>query len=158
MTATTFDPRQHTSAPLQIEKTHFIAAPIKAVWKVVADHEGMTQWMPMIKHVALVEANAAGEWGEGCQRQCQFGPDLLDETIVHWDPPYGYGYAIGDMHLVRDHVAHLSLSERDGGTEVHWRQYFRPNGNAVKNFVAKNIMMPGVMTRGLKNLAKRVAP
>lgn len=152
-----FDATQFTAAPRQIRKTSLIPAPIEKVWAVVADHRGMTGWMPMIKHVELVKENAAGEWGEGCERHCQFGPDLLEEKIVHWDPPYGYAYAIADMHLVRDHVAHIELREREGGTEVIWTQYFRPNGNFVKNFVAKNVMMPGVMARALKNLAKEVA-
>jgi len=147
-----FDPKQHTNAPLQIEKSRLINAPTDKVWDVVGDHQGMTNWMPMIRHVDLVQSNASGNWEEGCERHCQFGPDLLKEKIVHWDPPYGYAYSISDMHLVRDHVAFISLQPQGDKTLVTWTQYFRPNGNAVKNFVAKSIMMPTVMSKALKNL------
>lgn len=146
-----------TEAPLQITKTAYVDAPIDAVWKIVADHQGMTTWMPMIRQVHLTQANEQGEWGEGCERQCQFGPDLLNEKIVHWNPPYGYAYMIADMHLVNDHLGHISLSPEGKGTRIEWRQYFNPNGNAVKRFVAKKIMMPQVMSRALKNLNKKVA-
>ena len=157
MTSKNFNPRQFTSAPQQIRKKSFIDAPIEEVWAIVADHQGMTEWMPMISQVNLVEANDAGEWGEGCERHCQFGPDTLKEKIVHWNPPYGYAYAISDMHLVRDHVGYMQLIPVGEGTEVIWTQYFHPNGNLLKNFMAKNIMLPTVMARGLKNLAKRAA-
>lgn len=153
----TFDVKKHTAAPLQIEKSSFIAAPINEVWEVVANHKGMTNWMPMIKHVELIQQNEDGEWGEGCTRHCQFGPDLLKEKIVHWDAPYGYAYSIGDMHLVRDHVAFIKLEEGNGGTKVTWSQYFYPNGNFIKNIVAKNIMMPFVMKKALTNLNKKLA-
>jgi uncharacterized protein YndB with AHSA1/START domain len=157
MTATKFNPRQFTSAPQQIRKKTVVAAPIEDVWKIVSDHQGMTQWMPMISHVELVKANDAGEWGEGCERHCKFGPDLLEEKIVHWDPPYSYAYAISDMHLVKNHVGHLRLISTGGGTEVIWTQYFHPNGNLLKNFVAKSIMLPSVMSKALKNLGKQIA-
>jgi len=146
-----------TDAPKQIEKEQFIKAPIDKVWKIVADHQGMTQWMPMIKHVNLVKADAEGEWGEGCERHCQFGPDLLQEKIVYWDAPNGYAYMISDMHLVKGHLGHIQLVSENGGTRVKWTQYFHPNGNFIKRFMAKRVMMPNVMAKALKNLNKKVA-
>ena len=146
-----------TNAPQQVQKTKLVDAPIEDVWQVVADHQGMTQWMPMIKHVDLVQANEAGEWGEGFERHCQFGPDLLEEKIVHWDPPYGYAYMIGDMHLVKDHLGHIELKPTPNGTQVTWTQYFQPNGNFVKRLMAKNVMIPSVMTKALNNLNRKVA-
>lgn len=148
---------EFTKAPQQIKKTHFIAAPIESVWQIVADHQGMTQWVPMIKQVDLVKEDRDGHWGEGSERHCQFGPDLLQEKIVHWDPPYGYAYMIGDMHLVKDHLGHLQLSPTPEGTTITWTQYFQPNGNFLKRFMAKNVMMPNVMSKALKNLSKKVA-
>ena len=152
-----FQSSKFTQSPLQILKTAYIDAPIEKVWEVVADHQGMTQWVPMIKHVELTIPGDQGDWGEGCERQCQFGPDLLKEKIVHWDPPYGYAYSIEDMHLVKDHVGHIALERVGDETKVTWRQYFQPNGNLVKNLVAKHLMMPNVMKKALKNLAKKAA-
>lgn len=152
-----FNPKQHTKAPEQLRKTRTIAAAIEEVWAIVADHGGMTQWMPMISHVELTKANAAGEFSEGCERECQFGPDLLKEKIVFWDAPYGYAYNIADMHLVRDHIGYMQLESVPEGTKLTWTQYFYPNSNFAMNFIARRIMMPGVMTKALKNLAKKVA-
>ncbi|MEL6919212.1 MAG: SRPBCC family protein, partial [Bacteroidota bacterium] len=132
-------------------------APITKVWKVVADHQGMTQWMPMIRHVDLVAPDQEGNWGEGCERHCSFGPDLLKEKIAHWDPPYGYAYRIADMHLVKDHIAHIKLTEKLDGTLVTWTQYFYPQGNAAKKWMAKNVMLPFIMKKALKNLEKQSA-
>ena len=57
----TFNPTTFTNAPQQIQKVKFIKAPIHEVWTIVADHQGMTQWMPMIKEVHLVKADAQGD-------------------------------------------------------------------------------------------------
>ncbi|WP_298542167.1 SRPBCC family protein [uncultured Aquimarina sp.] len=149
------DVKQFTVAPKQLRIERFIHAPIHKVWDVVSDHKGMTSWMPMIKEVDLTKANSQGEWGEGCERNCQFGPDLLEEKIVHWDPPYGYAYMIADMHIVKNHLGYFQLTEKIEGTEVIWTQYYDPNGNIIKKWMAKNIMLPSVMKKALKNLQKK---
>ncbi|MFD2563773.1 SRPBCC family protein [Aquimarina rubra] len=146
---------QFTNAPKQIQKQRFINASIDKVWEIVSDHKGMTVWMPMIKEVDLIKANSVGEWGEGSERNCQFGSDLLEEKIVHWDPPYGYAYMIADMHIVKNHLGYFKLVEKMEGTEVIWTQYYHPNGNMIKKWMAKNIMLPSVMKKALKNLEKK---
>ncbi len=153
----TLNVKQFTNAPAQIKVDRLVKAPIEVVWQVVADHQGMTQWMPMIKHVNLVKPDEKGAWGEGCERHCQFGGDLLQEKIVHWDPPYGYAYSIADMHIVKNHVGHIELIEKMDGTLVTWTQYFEPQGNFVKKWMAKNVMLPQVMKKALKNLEKKTA-
>jgi len=153
----TFNPKDYTKAPKQLEVSRLVSAPIQEVWKVVADHQGMTQWMPMISHVHLVKSDTEGNWGEGCERHCQFGADLLQEKIAYWNPPFGYAYQIADMHLVKDHVGHIALHEKPQGTLVTWRQYFHPNGSAAKRWMAKNVMMPYVMKKALRNLEKKTA-
>ena len=117
----------------------------------------MTQWVPMIKDVHLVKPDTNGNWKEGCERHCQFGADLLEEKIVHWDEPYGYAYTISDMHLVKNHVGYIALKEKLDGTLLTWTQYFHPNGNFIKKWMAKNIMLPYVMKKALKNLEHKTA-
>ncbi|XLS30282.1 SRPBCC family protein [Flavobacteriaceae bacterium M23B6Z8] len=151
-----FNVNKYTDAPKQLEITRLVRAPIEEVWAVVADHQGMTQWMPMIKHVNLVKPNPQGNWEEGCERHCKFGNDLLKEKIAFWDPPHGYAYMIEDMHLVKNHIAHVHLIEKLNGTLVTWTQYFHPNGNAAKKWMAKNVMLPYVMKKALKNLEKKL--
>lgn len=151
-----FNAKQFTTASKQLESKRIIHAPIEQVWEVVADHQGMTAWMPYIKQVDLVKPDDQGTYGEGAERHCQFGNDLLQEKIVHWDPPYGYAYAISDMHLVNDHVGYISLTEKLDGIEVRWQQYFVPQGNAFKKWMAKNFMFPRLMNKALQNLEKQV--
>ncbi|SEK70177.1 Polyketide cyclase / dehydrase and lipid transport [Aquimarina amphilecti] len=148
---------QFTNAPKQLEIRRFINAPIDRVWDVISDHKAMTSWMPMIKDVDLIKADSKGTWEEGCERNCQFGPDLLEEKIVHWDPPYGYAYMISDMHIVKNHLGYFKLIEKMEGTEVVWTQYYDPNGNIIKKWMAKNVMLPSVMKKALKNLQKKTS-
>ena len=149
--------KQFTNAPKQLMVERTVNAPIADVWNIVADHQGMTSWMPMIKQVDLIESNQAGNWEAGSERHCQFGADLLKEKIVHWDPPYGYAYMISDMHIVKDHLGYFQLEEVPEGTKITWTQYFVPNGNAVKNWMSKNVMLPSVMKKALRNLRNKVA-
>ena len=150
----TFNPLTYTNAPRKHRVSRVIDAPLHEVWDIVADHQGMTRWMPLISHVDLKTPDAEGGWGEGCERNCQFGPDLLEETVVYWDPPHGYAYAIADMHLLKDHVGHIALAKTDGGTRVTWTQYFHPNGFPPKAWFANKVMIPRVMRRALRNLER----
>ncbi len=149
--------KNFTNAPEQLRVSKFIAAPITDIWKIVSDHEGMTGWMPMISKVELVQPNAEQKWEEGSERHCQFGPDLLQERIVYWNPPYAYAYSIADMHIVKDHIGVFQLAEKNNGTQVTWIQYFNPNGIAPKRWMAKKVMLPFVMKKALKNLTKKVS-
>lgn len=153
----TLNIKEFTHASEQIKVNRLIKASITKVWQVVADHQGMTQWMPMIKHVNLVKPDKQGTWEAGCERHCQFGNDLLQEKIAFWDPPYGYAYMISDMHIVKNHLGHIQLTEKLEGTLVTWTQYFEPQGNFMKKWMAKNVMLPQVMKKALKNLEKRTA-
>ncbi len=151
-----FNVTQFTEAPQQLQFSRIVNAPIREVWKIISDHQGMTQWMPMIKHVDLVIPDKKGGWEEGCERHCQFGGDVLKEKIAYWNPPYGYAYMIEDMHIVKDHVGHIELTEKLEGTLVTWSQYFYPQGNFAKKWMAKNVMLPFVMKKALKNLEKKI--
>ena len=84
-------------------------------------------------------------------------PDLLKEKIVHWDAPYSYAYMIADNHLVKDHLGHFTITQKNGYCLVTWDQYFYPQGIPLKKWMMKNLMMPNVMKRALKNLNKKAA-
>ncbi|MEM9547184.1 MAG: SRPBCC family protein [Bacteroidota bacterium] len=151
-----FNPDDFTNAPRQLQKSRLINASKHKIWPIVADHKGMASWMPMIKHVDLVKQGVHKDWGDGCERHCQFGPDLLEEKIVFWDEPNGYAYQISDMHLVKNHLGYISLESKGDGTQITWTQYFKPNGNFVKQIISKHIMMPFIMSRALANLERKV--
>lgn len=153
----TLNVRKWTDAPQQLSITREIKASPEKIWSTLSDHQGMTQWMPMIKNVDLIKADDNGEWGEGCERHCQFGPDLLKEKIVHWDADHSYAYMISDNHMVKGHLGHFTIEQKSGYCLVTWDQYFYPQGIAVKKWMMKNVMMPNVMKRALKNLSKKAA-
>ncbi len=69
----TLEIRKFIDAPHQLSIKREIKASPEEIWRTLSDHQGMTQWMPMIKNVDLVKADEHGEWGEGCERHCQFG-------------------------------------------------------------------------------------
>lgn len=56
-----------TDAPLQLSIKRVIKSSPEEIWNTLSDHQGMTQWMPMIKSVDLVKADENGQWGEGCE-------------------------------------------------------------------------------------------
>lgn len=151
------DVRKYTDAPHQISITRNIRAKPEDIWRTLSDHQGMTQWMPMIKQVDLVKADENGAWEEGSERHCQFGPDLLKEKIVHWNAPTSYAYMIADNHIVKSHLGHFTITDKGNYCIVTWDQYFYPQGFAVKKWMMKNFMLPNVMKKALKNLDKKAA-
>ena len=153
-----FNPKQFTNAPLQMQITRKIDLPAEKIWAILSDHKGMTDWMPMIKSVKITQNDPQGGEGEGCQRVCEFGGDTLYEDIVHWDPPHGYAYMIQDNHMVNNHLGYVEIEAIDEErSKVSWYQYFVPQGNAFKKFMMKNLMMPNVLKKGLKNLENKAA-
>jgi len=129
----------------------------KQIWPELANHRGMVEWMPGIKHVE-VSHNAEGNEGLGCKRTCQFGPSLLHEEIVLWEPEKAYGYKIADNELIENHVAYITLQDLGNGkTKVSWIQHLQPKGNFINQFMMKNIMLPRTLKKGLANLESRIA-
>jgi len=151
-----FNPKLFTTAPFQFSvKRKFLFSP-ENVWNIVADHQGMTTWMPMISHVEITNKGSEEKLGLNCERECKFGPDLLKEKIVHWDEPYGYAYMIADgsVPFASGHLGFIEIKPKEYGSEVVWYQYFRPKG--FKGWMMKNFMMPWVMKKALKNLKSKL--
>jgi haloalkane dehalogenase len=154
---TAFQPKKLTNAPLQITVSRQIRHSAMQIWPVLADHEGMTTWMPGIKHVDVKHNGVNDDRGLHCERECTFGNDLLREKIVHWNPPYGYAYMIADGSLafVSGHLGHIDVEPNEQGARVTWRQYFRPKG--LKGWMMKRVMMPQIMKMALKKLERKAA-
>jgi len=151
-----FNPAALTTAPYQFSKRRNIPFTPEKIWPVIADHKGMTTWMPMITHVEITNEGNDGNLGLNCERECQFGPDLLREKIVYWNEPYSYAYMIADgsVPFASGHLGYIEINPKSNGSEVIWHQYFRPKG--FKGWMMKYIMMPIVMKKALKNLDRKL--
>lgn len=149
-----FNSKDHTDAPQQLQFSKMLKSSIDEAWDILSMHEAISKWIPMVNACIRKTPGPDGNWEEGCVREVLFGKDTLTETIVHWDEPYGYAYSISDMHVVKDHVGHFELTKEVDGTRITWTQYYKPQGNFVKRWLAKNVMLPSVMKKALKNFEK----
>ncbi len=148
-----------TTAPLRaIAKAHFKAAPDR-VFAKFADHEGMSQWVPMVKHGVRID-HASSKTPHRCDagsvRVCNFGGDVLTETIKHWDAGKCYAYSVkpDKNSPAVDHLGVVTIeSDGKGGSVVSWRQYFNPKPWSMKAKMMP-FMMRFVLGKALKNLAK----
>jgi hypothetical protein len=117
-----------TSAPLRVITTARLDAPLVEVFAVIADHGGLSAWLPLIEQVQVDHSNAAVEGGDGTVRSCTLqGGAILQETIIGFDPPHMYGYTIADGNAfgVQNHLGVVSLAADDrGNTILTWQQYF----------------------------------
>lgn len=149
----------HTSAPQRaIAKAHFNAPPA-VVFAKLADHENLNKWVPMIKHKVKVDhagSRTPGQCDVGSKRVCNFGGDILTETIKHWEDGSCYAYAVAPdkSSPAVDHLGVVTV-ESDGknGSVVSWRQYFNPKPWSMKAKMMP-FMMRFVLNKALKNLTK----
>lgn len=124
-----FDPTQFTTATLQTEGwIRFNAAPDQ-VFARLADHEGMTDWLPLLSKVTVVrpEGLATGEDGPGVTRTLHFhGGITLVEQVVYWNPPLCYSYdTSGTLFPMDNYIGMMGvLPGQDGGGTFVFREYF----------------------------------
>jgi uncharacterized protein YndB with AHSA1/START domain len=155
----TLDVRDFTKAPLKSHKTIVINANASKVFEVLADHEGLRKWVPMINHEVVVnheQSESKGGNGIGSVRVCNFGGDHLTETIKFWDAGNVYAYSVREdknspavNHLAVFQVTKLSVDV----TQVTWAQFFDPKPGSMKGKMMP-VMMRLVMAKALKNLKK----
>lgn len=84
----------------------------------------------------------------------------LTERIVAWEPPRLHRYVLSGFGaplawLVRAGTAQWTLSERDGGTAVHWTYDFELTSPLVWPLAAPllKVFMQGAMARCLERMA-----
>jgi hypothetical protein len=90
-----FDPTEFTKAWLQTEGWIRFTDPPEQVFARLANHEGMTEWLPLLKKVTVTYPGelAPGESAIGTTRELTFqGGITLVERIVFWNAPLCYAY------------------------------------------------------------------
>ncbi|MDX1511898.1 MAG: SRPBCC family protein [Nitriliruptorales bacterium] len=106
-------------------------APIKVVWDIVQDHEGMGVLLPPGGARAgkpwLAQEGSPDRNGVGAVRR--FGKMPLAERVVEFEPPHKMVYTIEEAPI-QGYRGTIELSERaDGGTDIAWSGSFdKPSG------------------------------
>jgi len=138
-------------APLLLDASARFARPPEVVLPKLLDHQGMTNWFPMLHKV--VEVSHA-EDGHCTERACSIrGMGTLNERIVWWDPSKGYSYSIDAEGVpVKDHTGVLLVEADGSGSVLEWRQHFNWRG-LLRPAVFK-MMMPAMMKKGLATFGR----
>ncbi|WP_091315665.1 SRPBCC family protein [Amycolatopsis tolypomycina] len=101
------------------------AAPADAVYALLRDGASWPRWSPL-GSFELVRAGAGEPEGLGAIRLFKTGGVRSYEKIVALEPGRRFGYALERGLPLRDYVAYVDLSPRDGGTDIHWHSTFEP--------------------------------
>jgi hypothetical protein len=153
-----FDPAEFTNAPLQTEGWIRFTDPPDQVFARLAHHEGMTEWLPLLKQVTVShpQALASGESTAGTTRTLVFQGGLtLVERIVYWNPPLCYAYDTqGKVFPLQDYIGLMGVVPGEGGGAFIFREYFTVSG-AIKNAVIPHGVMPP-MRKALHKLSQLI--
>jgi hypothetical protein len=135
-----FDPASLTGAPLQTNGWIRFTDPPVQVFDRLANHEGMTEWVPLLKNVKvthpleLVPGNSA----VGTTRELTFpGGITLVEQVLFWNPPYCYAYDTHGKDLpFQNYIGFMGVEpgENGGGTFV-FKEYFDIEGRIKKTVI-----------------------
>jgi hypothetical protein len=99
-------------------------APREAAWETLADITRWAEWGPW-DETALEREGAPDPRGVGAMRMLRRGRIVTREEVTEWEPPAVLGYELRSGLPMRHYRARVTLTERDGGTELHWRSEFR---------------------------------
>jgi hypothetical protein len=147
--------KDYTKEKLIVHKTQRINASPEAIWKIVSDHTVFSDWMPMVSNVD-VDDTYAGINGNGCERVCTFGKDKIKEKVVHIEENEIFAYKAEDTPMFKNHLAVVKISRNvKNSSIVDYYVFFKPIG--MKGFMMKNMMLPMVLKKALKNLTKLAA-
>jgi uncharacterized protein YndB with AHSA1/START domain len=101
--------------------TAVVPRPVEHVWRVLADHEGMTSWGPGLK-VTLDAEGAPDRNGLGAVRRISApGPmPAIVEEIVAFEPDSVLGYRARSGVPFKNYGGEVVLSAVGGGTRVEY--------------------------------------
>lgn len=159
ITPTEFQIEKYTKAPLRLElKSSFSITP-DLLFKIISDHNAVVNWVPLMKAVSMEHHQSSGdECSVGSVRHCTLrGIGRIDETILWWNPPYGYAFRVAAkskmMMPTEDHVSVMLIeASADGESILTWRHYFNWQGLVMRYMAA--LMFPMMMKGALNNIHK----
>ena len=101
------------------------AAPADTVYALLRDGATWPTWSPLGSFELVREGKDEPE-GLGAVRLFKTNGVRSYEKIVALEPGRRFGYALEHGLPLRDYVAYVDLSPRDGGTDIHWHSTFTP--------------------------------
>jgi hypothetical protein len=99
------------------------SADADTVYALLRDGASWPTWSPL-GSFELVRAGKGEPEGLGAVRLFKTGGVRSYEKIVALEPGRRFGYALEHGLPLRDYVAYIDLSPRDGGTDIHWHSTF----------------------------------
>ncbi len=128
-----FDPTEFTAAPLQTEGWIRFTYPPEQVFAQLADHESMTEWVPLLKSVTVLHPKevAPGESMVRTARTLGFlGGITLVERVVFWNAPLCYAYDTqGQLFPLQNYIGFMGVEPAaDGGGRFIFLEYFDVHG------------------------------
>jgi uncharacterized protein YndB with AHSA1/START domain len=102
------------------------AAPIEAVWAVVADHRGMSRWLAPGMRIRLEPQGSPTPDGVGAVRVIGRAGLAVAEEVLEFEPPRRLVYTVRSGFPLEDHRGVVVLSEDEGATRLTWTITFEP--------------------------------
>ena len=164
-----FDPTQFTNAPLQTEGWIRFTDPPGQVFARLAHHEGLTEWVPLLKKVTVshpqpvagqtlaAQTLAGGESTVGTTRTLVFQGGLtLVEHVVYWNPPLCYAYDTqGKVFPLQNYIGLMGVEPREGGGGTFiFREYFAVSGRIQNAVIPHGVVLP--MREGFHKLSQLI--
>jgi hypothetical protein len=138
----------------EVEARAWIATEPAEVWRRLADHEGMSAWMP-VREVVRRRPGAPDPDGLGAVRTIKVAGFVFDEEIVDWKVGECLEHRVIAGAPLRDHRGVVRLSPERGGTRVVWSVGFRPAIPGTGALVERQ--MRQWIEGGLRGLARVLA-
>ena len=150
------------TAPLRFEGIAQFDVPPDVLFATVSDTHKLLTWLPMIRNVAMdnSQCEIGDQLGPGSVRHCDFKRmGRVDEHIVWWDPPYGYGFRFEKknkaMMPTENHVtALLVASDGKAGSILTFRTYFDWSPGPMRYFAIH--MMRMMLNAAFRNMRREM--
>jgi hypothetical protein len=154
-----FDPGEFTDARLQTEGWIRFTDPPEEVFSQLANHEGMTAWVPLLKKVTVTHPHelAPGESAIGTTRELTFqGGIALVERIVFWNAPLCYAYDThGKVFPLQNYIGLMGVEPaKNGGGIFIFREYFDVKGRVKQAVIPHGVVPP--MRKALHSLSQLI--
>ena len=112
--------------PQTVDEGAHSRAPREAVWALVADPLGWTDWGPWSRAEVLREGVPPPGGLHAVKRLKTYTATVVEEVTL-FDPPARLHYEMRSGLPLRGYRAEISLDEADGGgTDIRWATQFEP--------------------------------
>ena len=104
---------------MQATRTAVVDVPVGTVWKIAADHEGMTDWGPGV-HATLLKRGTGDRNGVGAVRKIKTtlpAPAIVEE-ITAFEPEQRLAYRAVSGVPLKNYSGEIALRTVPAGTEI----------------------------------------